>query len=506
MSDPIVPVLAIVPVRGGSRGIPRKWAQLVAGEPLLLRTLQTVQQAGVADRLVVSTEDPDIAAFCRLRGFEVVDRPAELADDDVPLADVVRQVVETLDWNGTVLVAQPTCPLLRPETVVGFVEQFGGTRLEWAISAAPVDRIVWNNGVCLMPRVNRQQLPTHIKAESGALQAMSSDYARVPSGRRGMIEIPAAEALDIDSHGDLAAARIALGRKKIEFLVVASVDKGSGHLWRCMQLSDALSHHDVWWSAVGLEAWALDIVRRRGWQAGHAPPWRKADLVVVDKLEVADVLVPHFKAKGSAVVVFEHDSPIVKWADLVVDEFADPKWTVLRPEFQNLPRKDVADVGTKVLVTFGGTDPAGLSGRVASMLAYGTDARVRVVQGPAAEPLGERVGLATVVTDASMAEEMCWADLVVTGQGRTVAEAVACGTPVVSVSQNERESRHARLPGVLYLGLWAAVSDEALLRTVSRLLDRPALRQEMVSTASTAVDGRGVQRIVHAIEGLLQNL
>lgn len=511
VSDPSAPILVIVPARGGSRGILRKWAQPVAGAPLILRTVQTMHESGVADRLVVSTEDKDIATFCQLRGYEVVDRPAELAQDDTPLSDVIRHTVETSGWDGLVLVAQPTCPLLTPATVRRFVADFHKTRLDWAISAAPAGHIMWEGPDCLTPRVNRQQLPSHIKQESGALQIMLSAYARVPSGRRGTIAIPAGEALDIDTHADLAAARQTSGRKTVEFRVVASDAKGSGHLWRCLQLSDALSHHTVRWSPVGLEVWAQDIVRRWGFEVRHPDVLNQPDLLVVDALDAAETVVPNAKAHGVPVVLFEHDGPACRFADLVVDEFADPKWTVLRSEFQCLPPKKLAVVGTKLLVTFGGTDPSRLGARYASMLAYASNAQVRLVQGPGAWPYVPAPKPAAsrrveVVRDVVMSEQMMWADVVVTSAGRTVSEAVACGTPVVSIAANERESRHARLPGVVYLGLHVALSDQTLIGTVQRLLDRPALRQEMVDTASGAIDGKGVERIVHAIEGLLKGL
>jgi spore coat polysaccharide biosynthesis predicted glycosyltransferase SpsG/CTP:molybdopterin cytidylyltransferase MocA len=498
------PLLAIVPARGGSKTVPHKWARTVAGVPLLLRTLETVRASGVAERLIVSTEDKDIAAFARLRGYDVLLRPAELAADDVSISSVTQHVVETLDWAGDVAVFQPTCPLLTADTVRTLYGHWLDADFDWVISAAPSERLTWHGDKCIMPRVNRQLQNSQVLVESGAAQFMTGGAARQPNGiRRGTIPIPAAEALDIDTHADLAAAEVALGRKTVEFRVVASDEKGSGHLHRCLQLADALSHHRIRFVSSNMEAWAVDIVQRRGWPI---EPYgcASADLAIVDCLDGAETFVPHYRANGVRTVLFEHDGPAAQLADLVVDEFADPKWTILRPEFVGLPARPLRDKGTRVLVTFGGTDPAGLNHRVGAMLGYGLDAEVRIAAGPAVTL--DKAGMATVLRDCSMAGEMCWADVVVTGQGRTVAEAVACGTPVVSMAVNERESRHARLPGVLHLGLWAAVSDEALLRTVSRVLDRPGLRSEMVGTASGAVDGLGLDRVVHQVEGLLRGL
>jgi CMP-N-acetylneuraminic acid synthetase/spore coat polysaccharide biosynthesis predicted glycosyltransferase SpsG len=510
-----VPLLCVVPARGGSRGILRKNLRTVAGKPLLLHTLETIRRSGVATRIVVSTDDPQIAGVARLHGYEVLDRPAELANDTATLADVIKHAVETLAWNDNVLLAQPTCPLLTSGTVVSFVSEFRRLNFDWAIAGTRLDHIMWQDGRPLTGRKNRQQLATDSRAvwrESGALQMMTAETARTGNGQRTMIPIPEAEALDIDTHADLAAAQLALGRKTIEFRVVASDEKGSGHLYRCLALSDALSHHDVRWSPHGLEGWAYEIVHSRGVRVcdfSQPDDVIPADLVVIDCLDQAETLVPAAKARGSKVVVFEPEGADVRGADLVLDEFADPRYAVLRPEFLGLPAKRMSPKGDhRILVTFGGTDVAGLSGRVASMLSFACDAEVRVVIGPGAKrPEGPVfVKRVEVLDQPNMAEQMCWADLVVCSQGRTVAEAVACGTPVVAIAANERESRHARIPGVVYLGLHVQVGDQQIIDTANRLLGRAALRQEMVSTASQYVDGLGVDRIVMECEKLLRGL
>lgn len=509
-----VPLLVVVPCRSGSKGIPRKGLRSVAGRPLILHTLETVKRSCVATRIVVSTDDPQIAGVARLHGYEVLDRPSELAQDDSTLAAVAKHAHETLDWQGDLLIAQPTCPLLKSETVIRFVSEFYATDHDWAIAGMVESHLMWQGGRCLTERANRQQLAemgSAVRRESGALQIMTAAAARTWPVNPTVIDIPSDEALDIDTHADLAVAELALSRKTIEFRVVASDEKGSGHLYRCLALSDALNHHDVRWSQTGLEAWAVAILHSRGVrvsdfsQPDHVIP---ADLVIIDALDAAETVAPMAKARGSKVVVFEPEGADIRGVDLVFDEFTDSKYAVLRPEFLGLPRKRVPEQGTKVLVVFGGTDLAGLNGRVSSMLSFAVHADVRVIVGPGAKrPDGpvfkQRV---TIVESANMAEEMHAADLIITGQGRTVAEAVACGTPVLSIAQNERESRHQRLPGVVYLGLHVAVPDQLVIDTVSRLLDRPALRQEMVSTASQSVDGLGVERIAHQIEGLLRGL
>ena len=171
-------MLAIVPARGGSRGVPNKALRTVASVPLILRTLRCVEASGVATRIVISTDSPKIKSFCELRGFEVLDRPAELAADDVPLADVIRHAVEALDWTeGTVGCFQPTCPLLRPETVGAVAFSFDANGWDWAITASADPHIHWDEAGPLTERKQRQALQT-LMVESGAVQLMTAEYAR----------------------------------------------------------------------------------------------------------------------------------------------------------------------------------------------------------------------------------------------------------------------------------------------------------------------------------------
>ena len=106
-------VLGLIPARGGSKGIPRKNLAPVGGKPLLTWTVEAAQEASELTRVVVSTDDDEIAAEA---GVEVLRRPAELAADDTPMLDVVRHTVAELSPDVVVLL-QPTSPLRRAEHV-----------------------------------------------------------------------------------------------------------------------------------------------------------------------------------------------------------------------------------------------------------------------------------------------------------------------------------------------------------------------------------------------------
>lgn len=108
--------LAIIPARGGSKRVPRKNVRDFAGRPMIAWPIATALESECFDRVVVSTEDEEIAAVARSNGAEVpFTRPADLADDLTPTQTVIRHAVEALGIRPEELVCciYPTAPFLR---------------------------------------------------------------------------------------------------------------------------------------------------------------------------------------------------------------------------------------------------------------------------------------------------------------------------------------------------------------------------------------------------------
>jgi CMP-N-acetylneuraminic acid synthetase len=111
-----VEVVALIPARGGSKGIPRKNLAPVAGRPLLAWTLDAARESRTVTRTVVSTDDQEIADVARSLGGEVLARPRELAADDTAMRPVIAHALDALATDVLVLL-QPTSPLRRAEHV-----------------------------------------------------------------------------------------------------------------------------------------------------------------------------------------------------------------------------------------------------------------------------------------------------------------------------------------------------------------------------------------------------
>jgi len=120
-------VLALIPARGGSKSIPRKNVRLLGGLPLIAYSIEAARRAACVDRVVVSTDDPEIAEVARRFGAEVpFVRPADLADDHAPDLPVFLHALDWLaDHDGyhpeAVVHLRPTSPLRPPTCVDGAV-------------------------------------------------------------------------------------------------------------------------------------------------------------------------------------------------------------------------------------------------------------------------------------------------------------------------------------------------------------------------------------------------
>ena len=172
-------VLGLIPARGGSKGVPRKNIRLLCGKPLLAYAVESALNARRLTRVILSTEDEEIAETGRVFGIEVpFMRPVELARDETPTLPVVQHALQALKANGedfdAVCLLQPTNPLRRAEDIDNCVAILENTRADSVVSILPVPAeynpkwVFWpgdNGSIALStgesePISRRQDLPT----------------------------------------------------------------------------------------------------------------------------------------------------------------------------------------------------------------------------------------------------------------------------------------------------------------------------------------------------------
>jgi len=121
-------ILALIPARGGSKGIPRKNIRLLAGKPLIAYTIEAAKKCKYLDRVIVSTEDKEIAEISKKYGAEVIERPKIWATDKAKFVDAIPHLLEVLQkekWTPEIIVElQPTSPLRTVDDLNKAIELF----------------------------------------------------------------------------------------------------------------------------------------------------------------------------------------------------------------------------------------------------------------------------------------------------------------------------------------------------------------------------------------------
>ncbi|WKU46586.1 acylneuraminate cytidylyltransferase [Streptomyces sp. VNUA116] len=219
-------VLAVIPARGGSKGVPAKNLAPIGGVPLVARAVRECRAARLVTDVVVSTDDPGIAATARGAGAVVVQRPAAIAGDTATSEAAVLHAMDAYEAMhgtevGTVLLVQCTSPFLTSGDVDGVAEAVVEGGADSALTVAPFHGFVWREGAAEDPaahgvnhdksrRPRRQDRPQDL-LETGAAYAMRADGFRAARhrffGRTELVRTDAARVLEVDDPHDLARAR-----------------------------------------------------------------------------------------------------------------------------------------------------------------------------------------------------------------------------------------------------------------------------------------------------------
>ena len=118
-------VLAIIPARGGSKGVPGKNIKLLGGKPLIAHSITCAQESKKIARFVVSTDSDSIEAVAQEYGAEVIKRPKDLAEDTSNVSTAVQHVIETLKESfDLIILLQPTSPLRTGKDIDQVIEMF----------------------------------------------------------------------------------------------------------------------------------------------------------------------------------------------------------------------------------------------------------------------------------------------------------------------------------------------------------------------------------------------
>ena len=223
-------ILALIPARGGSKRLPGKNIRLLGGKPLITWSIDTAKKIADICDILVSTDDPEIAAVCKEADAMVPWlRPARLATDTASSIDVA---LHALDWyeseKGAVdglLLLQPTSPFRTPKTVRRGIELYNENDQQPVLGVSPChDHPMWTlktDGKYLVPFMHEHGLGLRSQDLPLAYVVNGSFYLNQPTQLRasrsfvGVKAIPlliesSQEALDIDTRWDFQMAMSAL--------------------------------------------------------------------------------------------------------------------------------------------------------------------------------------------------------------------------------------------------------------------------------------------------------
>jgi len=220
-------ILAIIPARGGSKGIPRKNLKSLAGKPLIAHAIAAALQAKLVDRVVVSTDDDEIAAVSVEYGAEVVRRPDAISGDSagselalIHVLDHLRQKENYKPW--LIVFVQCTSPLTLPEDIDAVIQGLEAKNADSALSVTDFHYFLWGkdksgNAVGInhdkQIRLLRQDRNDQY-IETGAVYAMKAEQFLEKKhrffGKTAMAIMPRARCLEIDEPIDLLIAETLL--------------------------------------------------------------------------------------------------------------------------------------------------------------------------------------------------------------------------------------------------------------------------------------------------------
>lgn len=516
-------ILAVIPARGGSKGIPRKNVRLMNNRPLIYYAIHNAQLCDAITDVAVSTDDHEIESIARLYGAEIVQRGEALSSDAVTLDPVVYDAVQQMEARhgyayDAVITLQPTSPLLSAATLNRAIEAFiADTENDTYISAINAPHLSWSkNETGFFPlykeRLNRQQLPPNF-LETGAFFLTRRRFVRENSrmGERiSVFEVPAQESVDIDTVQDWIICEQQLQSKKIVLRCDGYRQLGLGHIYRCLTLAYNLTGHTVRFVLNEQSREGIEKVKSSFFPYTVVPDdqaffaflrQEKPDIVVVDCLDTTREYIETLKTLAPRVVTFEDLGEGSAYADATVNAlyenrdmrptvYSGEKYVVLRDEFMYAepitPQKEVR----RVFAMFGGADPLNLTGKVYRLakraIKRHPDMQFTFVTGLAYD--GEAYGVVDtdhirVIRDVKrVTEYMAGADIAFTSQGRTVFELASMGIPAIVMAQNEREQLHtfAQMKnGFINLGLGDRVSDETVEQTFEWLISAYEIRRDM---------------------------
>lgn len=531
-------ILAVIPARAGSKGIPNKNIRIIGGHPLIYYSIKNAMDSEYISDIVVSTDSPEVKVIASQLGVGVKWRTKELCGDEVTLDAVVADATPVKEEWDYIVTMQPTSPTLRTVTLDRAIKYAIDNDLDTVISAINSPHLSWSekDGKKVpnyKERLNRQYLPA-CYMETGAF-VITKASAVTPETRIGekvdIYEISADEAQDIDTFEDLRNAAAVLERQKVAIYVNGNNKRGIGHIYRALEIADEFyMKPDIYYDTNQTDAKVFgktthNLIPVNGIAELFEHCKRKHYTIFINDIltTTIDYMIGLRTVLPEAKLVnFEDDGEGVIKADLVFNAlfresdypqvYAGEKYYISGKTFLFYEPIIIKEKVKRVFISFGGADPQNYSDRLLYLISkpeYRSYHFIAVL-GRAkdnVEALMEynKYDNIEVFYDVSdMPEIMSGCDVGITSRGRTGYELAVLGVPSISMAQNRREEKHGFVcneNGFTYIGLDPA--DEIIESNLKMYLKMSQESRKKLQSILLSHDLRGGRkRVMSLIQGL----
>lgn len=483
-------VLAVIPARAGSKGIPNKNIRIVGGRPLIYYSIKNALESRYITDVIVTTDSPEVQIIANQMGALVRWRKEELCGDEVTLDAVIDDAVDrTISWDY-IITMQPTSPTLKVATLDKAVEYAIEHDLDTLISAINSPHLSWGikDGKKVpnyKERLNRQYLPPcYLETGAFVISKASVVTSETRIGKNvDVFEVPENEAQDVDSFADLQAVVSSLNERKVAIYVNGNNKRGIGHIYRALELADEFySKPDIYYDINQTDAKVFGNTTHN-----LIPVNGIADLFEKCKTEEYDIFINDILTTSidymiglrsvlpkAKIINFEDDGEGVLKADLVFNALysdsdmpqvkSGEQYYISGKTFMFYNPIEIKEKVQKVFISFGGADPQNYSDRLLSMISKQEYKNIQfvVVLGRAKQNVDELLkyndykNIEVLFDVSNMPELMTSCDVGITSRGRTGYELAILGIPSIAMAQNEREEKHGFVcneNGFTYIGL-----------------------------------------------------
>lgn len=482
-------ILAIIPARAGSKGIPNKNIRILCGYPMIYYSINNALKSKYISQTIVTTDSTEIEIIAKQMGTDCKIRDASLCGDNVTLDAVVYDAIPDNSWDYIVTL-QPTSPTLRVKTLDLAIEYAIKNDLDTLISVVNRPHLSWVKGntgkiPVYKERLNRQLLPPYY-LETGAF-VISKSKVVTESTRIGkkvdVYEIPEDESQDVDTFDDLRCVESVLKRNRVAFYVNGNNLRGIGHIYRALELADEfyvkpdiyydMNQTDV--SVFGNTTHNLMPVNGIS-ELFNLCKEKQYTIFINDILSTSidymiglRTIMPNTK-----IINFEDEGEGSIKADLVFNAllpetnlpnvYAGEKYYISNKLFLFYSPIQIRESVKRVFICFGGSDPQNYTDRLLKMIIKPEYKKYSftVALGRAKKNIedllryNEYSNIDVLYDVKNMPSLMSSCDIAISSRGRTAYELAILGIPSIILSENEREKKHAfacNENGYTYIGL-----------------------------------------------------